>query len=181
MSKMLEIHWQNRDAIGSVDLLPIALFAQDRTDESIHHRLRLRDRDLTVNCKIDVNGNIAELTYDQAEARRYQIWAGTTQILFANDKEKTPNVRWAEPGGAFEDLEPRPKCKFVEEGVDQEVSRLDRLGKISSRPAQRIFSSQLREAYDGKCAVTGCATPEVLEAAHIRTYSDGNPFAISRK
>ena len=49
-----------------------------------------------------------------------------------------------------------------------EVTRLLRLGSIASRPNQAIFSANVRRAYKGKCAITGCDTSEVLEAAHIQ-------------
>jgi hypothetical protein len=49
-----------------------------------------------------------------------------------------------------------------------EITRLLRLGSIASRPSQAIFSANVRRAYKGKCAITGCETSEVLEAAHIK-------------
>ncbi|MBR1299332.1 HNH endonuclease [Bradyrhizobium sp. AUGA SZCCT0042] len=49
-----------------------------------------------------------------------------------------------------------------------EVARLARLGNISTRPNQAAFSTNIRRAYEGKCAFTGCATAEALEAAHIK-------------
>jgi hypothetical protein len=58
-------------------------------------------------------------------------------------------------------------AELFQQEAEEEVSRRERLGAISSRPAQADFSKRLRSAYDGKCAVTGCTTPQVLEAAHI--------------
>lgn len=48
-----------------------------------------------------------------------------------------------------------------------------------SRPGQRSFSVNVRRAYDHRCAVTGCRTRQVLEAAHIRVESgiDDNRMA----
>ncbi|GLR79059.1 HNH endonuclease (plasmid) [Azospirillum oryzae] len=41
----------------------------------------------------------------------------------------------------------------------------------TSRPGQRSFSVNVRRAYAHQCAVTGCRTPQVLEAAHIGVKS----------
>jgi predicted restriction endonuclease len=63
-------------------------------------------------------------------------------------------------------------------GAQHEVARLKQLGTIARRPEQLDFSRKLREAYNGKCAVTGCATGEALEAAHIKVkkgFDDNHP------
>ncbi len=38
------------------------------------------------------------------------------------------------------------------------------------RPDQRRFRDRLMRAYGGKCAVTGCDVPALLDAAHLRTW-----------
>jgi hypothetical protein len=52
--------------------------------------------------------------------------------------------------------------------AQSEVARLIRLGNVASRPNQAAFSANVRRAYEGSCAFTGCTTAEALEAAHIR-------------
>lgn len=49
-----------------------------------------------------------------------------------------------------------------------EVARLRQLGTLASRPKQREFSSSIRKSYSRRCALTGCSTPEALQAAHVR-------------
>lgn len=44
------------------------------------------------------------------------------------------------------------------------------LRQIVQRRGQRKFRNNLIAAYDGKCALSGCAVVEVLEAAHITPY-----------
>ena len=46
--------------------------------------------------------------------------------------------------------------------------------EVVARLGQGRFRDMLLSAYGGKCAVTGCSIPEVLEAAHIIPYS-GDP------
>lgn len=43
-------------------------------------------------------------------------------------------------------------------------------GTIVKRRGQKAFRDALIEAYDGRCAITGCAVLDVLEAAHIHPY-----------
>jgi hypothetical protein len=49
-------------------------------------------------------------------------------------------------------------------------ARMRTLRAIAVRQGQRRFRSSLLDAYGGRCAVTGCAVAEVLEAAHIIPY-----------
>lgn len=51
---------------------------------------------------------------------------------------------------------------------NNEVGRLNRRGNVASRPDQEKFSARIRQAYQGKCAFTGCTTAEAVEAAHIK-------------
>lgn len=50
----------------------------------------------------------------------------------------------------------------------QEIERQKRIARLATRPGQREFSEMLRRNYWNRCAVTGCATPVALQAAHIR-------------
>ena len=54
-----------------------------------------------------------------------------------------------------------------EEEVD---SRLKALREVVIRQGQPAFRRKLIEAYEGKCAVTGCSIQVLLEAAHIIPY-----------
>jgi hypothetical protein len=42
---------------------------------------------------------------------------------------------------------------------------------IAARRGQRLFRASLIHAYGGQCAITGCGTVDVLEAAHITPYA----------
>jgi len=82
---------------------------------------------------------------------------------------RTSKLRYLSPSDWY-GLNARAGSKtpeFFQQGAEEEVSRRERLGTISSRPAQVDFSNRLRSAYNGKCAVTGCTTPQALQAAHI--------------
>lgn len=51
--------------------------------------------------------------------------------------------------------------------------RRKRLTEVTVRQGQAEFRDRLLAAYDGRCAVSGCATTDVLQAAHIAGYAGG--------
>ena len=53
-----------------------------------------------------------------------------------------------------------------------EVARERVMREIEARQGARSFRDALMRAYQGQCAITGCAVPELLEAAHIIPYAD---------
>lgn len=54
--------------------------------------------------------------------------------------------------------------------TDIEDGRRKVLAAVSRRQGQSKFRRELMRAYEGKCAVTGCAIEPLLEAAHIHPY-----------
>ncbi|MGW6265879.1 HNH endonuclease [Cellulosimicrobium funkei] len=54
--------------------------------------------------------------------------------------------------------------------LDLSDERKRSLREVVVRGGQASFRSRVVNAYGGRCAITGCAVPEVLEAAHIRPY-----------
>jgi len=53
---------------------------------------------------------------------------------------------------------------------DDYDARLRVVRQIVARQGQSAFRSALLEAYQGRCAVTGCDATAALEAAHLRPY-----------
>ena len=51
-----------------------------------------------------------------------------------------------------------------------EDARQRTMRSIAQRRGQRVFRQSLLRAYEGKCAITACSIPDVLEAAHIYPY-----------
>jgi hypothetical protein len=49
-----------------------------------------------------------------------------------------------------------------------EFERMVMWAERATRPGQREFSERIRQLYQNRCAVTGCATTAALQAAHIR-------------
>lgn len=53
---------------------------------------------------------------------------------------------------------------------DLEDARATVARQVKARRGQREFRDKLLAAYGGRCAITGCRVPDVLEAAHIHPY-----------
>lgn len=53
-------------------------------------------------------------------------------------------------------------------------------GHAARRPDQQRFRERLMRAYGGRCAVTGCAAPELLDAAHLRPWRLGGEGILLR-
>ena len=52
--------------------------------------------------------------------------------------------------------------------------------EIPERPSQRSFRERLMRDYRGRCAVTGIAVPELLEAAHLMPWRVGDEGILLR-
>lgn len=53
------------------------------------------------------------------------------------------------------------------------------LSAIVRRRGQPAFRKSLMNAYNGKCAMTGCDAPDALEAAHIIPYRNASSNAVT--
>jgi hypothetical protein len=53
------------------------------------------------------------------------------------------------------------------------------LQQIRTRRGQAQFRRALIEAYDGKCAFSGCDVLDVLESAHVVPHAQGGSYAVS--
>lgn len=60
-----------------------------------------------------------------------------------------------------------------ESAPDAENLRAEALRIVKARLGQPAFRLALLDAYGSKCAISGCAVIDVLEAAHIRAYAQG--------
>jgi putative restriction endonuclease len=63
--------------------------------------------------------------------------------------------------------------------ADAYDARLRVLRQIVARQGQSAFRAALLAAYHGRCAITGCDAPAVLEAAHLRPYRGPGSNTVS--
>jgi predicted restriction endonuclease len=62
------------------------------------------------------------------------------------------------------------EAELVQVPADDYEARVRVLRQIVARRGQAEFRQSLIDAYQGRCAVTGCDVLEVLEAAHLKPY-----------
>jgi putative restriction endonuclease len=65
---------------------------------------------------------------------------------------------------------------YISKSLPAETKRA--LRSIIARRGQVEFRRGLLQAYGGRCAVTGCAEVQVLEAAHIRNFSRRGRYEV---
>jgi hypothetical protein len=56
------------------------------------------------------------------------------------------------------------------DAADETDGRKKVISSVVQRRGQPKFRNELLEAYDSRCAVTGCPVVEILEASHIKAY-----------
>ncbi|MEP6389088.1 MAG: HNH endonuclease [Halioglobus sp.] len=64
----------------------------------------------------------------------------------------------------------KPSIHDVEFDLNEEDLREKQIATVAVGRGQGKFRAELLHAYEGRCCVTGCDLPSVLEAAHISPY-----------
>lgn len=95
------------------------------------------------------------------------------------DIQETAPQKWEAfiiggPTNAAEDALSEAEEQVTAAGVppigDDHDARVWALRAVALRRGQPAFRKELMDAYDQRCAITGCGVLEILEAAHIRPY-----------
>jgi hypothetical protein len=191
----LTICWKNKESRNYVDIIPASVFELETNFKEITHRIQPPSgSSYPVKANIKVKDTVATLAYESSNNRIDDTAPGVTRIWFeTSDRKNVRFVEWQDEGGNdFVIPHPPPVVALADEeaeelitalavsefGVDglSEMARSIRFGTIARRPQQIFFSTNVRRAYEGKCALTRCNTPEALEAAHIKVIerSDDN-------
>jgi len=180
---MLVVKWKSGPSSGYSDLLPSHWFAADGDRPNLTHDVEgPRGGKSAAKCSISVRGNIADLDYggDHTAHNERRFYVGIMRLIFSDTTRKTvSDVQWRDHDGAeFEecDVECRdllvsvPSLGHFPDATDIEDGRkrIERL--VTLRQGQPAFRQALMEAYERRCAITGCTIDDVLEAAHISPY-----------
>lgn len=106
----------------------------------------------------NVGTNVTKVLADMIRARIGDVEAGLTNLDVRADLARAARDVEASKG-------------FSPEGVEDQRQRV--LRSVIQRRGQPAFRKALIEVYGGRCAITGCSIVDVLEAAHIYPYMDG--------
>jgi hypothetical protein len=180
---MLVIEWMSGESEGYSDLLPERWFKKDvRAPFMDHEVLGPRGGTSTARCSLIIKGKIADLDYtgDHARYNRKRFALGTMRLVFTNaTRTAIAKVEWRNEGikAVYVDADVEwynRSMPLVELGtfnpVDVKDGRKQIEQMVTLRQGQQAFRRDLMKAYGARCAITGCAIPDVLEAAHISPY-----------
>jgi hypothetical protein len=178
---MIAIYWNSGPWKGYTDLLPSWWFEDDGEHPSRLYDVQgPREGRLPAKCSVSVRGNIADLNYggDHTAFNERQFLIGTMRLIFDSAlRTRVNEVQWryAEPVTEFvvADVEvgkptPPPPSGPVDQNPKDARKRIDQT--IVQRQGQPAFRNALMDAYERRCAITGCDVGDVLEAAHISPY-----------
>lgn len=180
---MLVVEWKSGPSKGYSDLLPSHWFAEEGERPYLTHDVEgPRGGRSAAKCSASVQGNIADLDYggDHAQHNERLFYVGTMRLVFSDRSRKTvSDVQWRDhDGDEFEkcDVECRDlilsaspsDTAFDPTDIQDGRKKIERM--VTQRQGQPAFRNALMDAYERRCAVTGCAIDDVLEAAHISPY-----------
>jgi hypothetical protein len=126
---------------------------------------------------------VAVLIQEQAKPKvRYRVWglakvaswdAGYFDLVgYSKSGELTPNFPYSSPHTGYSDLaEPGPPIDF-----DDSRRRIEQ--QIYVRQGGGAFRRAALHNFGGRCAISGCDVPPVLEAAHIVPYLGAHTNAV---
>lgn len=163
---------------GYVDILPMDLFADDGWAKEVIHVVRSKaGKDYQAKCDISVVGFVANLNYEPYPAFNEQqgMFLGMARITFDDsDRTSISRVEWKpEKSNDYEVCRFESPAFLVPPALSYQ-SPVDVAKKsmrlIRERPGQVKFRRNLKSIYGNCCCITGCAVPQVLEAAHIDPY-----------
>lgn len=150
----------------SADLSVVSVNSPSRGHYSQNVHPRRTDRGSEVD-RVFKHGVGTSAEYEIYEPRKHGVWelyedpSGKMKVreIFGGMAEQALTAARlnAETGQAFDPS-------------SIEDARLKTFGAIVLREGQPQFRQELLDAYGGKCAMTGCALQQVLEAAHIHPY-----------
>lgn len=175
------IKWNSGEAKGYSDLLPEAWFAEEGRWPALSHAVEGPKKGRYVaRCKLTVDGKIADLDYggrhEDFNEDNFEI--GIMRLIFADEQRREiEDVLWKDAGKRFAraDVSPSSADVAIDE-LDEFDPKNNKDGRrkierlVAIRQGQPMFRMKLMDAYERRCAITGCTIEDTLQAAHISPY-----------
>ena len=161
-----------------VDLAMLSVNSPSRTAYGMNAKPRRTDQGSEYDrlFKIGEGHGVQFELYDPAQHGVWEIYPDLTsgkktgmsvrQIVNPVAAELASATSEAEEAGAFS-----------VDGIEDARKRV--LAGIVRRQGQPAFRKALIDAYDGTCAITGCAVTAILEAAHVHPYRGEHTNVVS--
>jgi hypothetical protein len=126
-------------------------------------------------------GNAMDALFREGSKRNvtYQLYQPTVHGIWDIDREvdgrfRVVQIESTDFEQALAEAHKQVKDEELNPLGSEEDERRRQQGAIVIREGQGAFKAQLLSAYDRRCAMTGCAVVEILEAAHIKPYLGGH-------
>ncbi|MGN6482463.1 HNH endonuclease [Luteibacter sp.] len=116
------------------------------------------------------DGRKTGVKYALYDREKHGIW---NVVLNANGKPEAVQIEEGDAHKALHDARRQIASETPPPIESEHDARVWEMRAVAMREGQGPFRQGLLEAYDFKCAVTGCAVVEILEAAHIMPYRGG--------
>ncbi|WP_239591021.1 HNH endonuclease [Vitreimonas flagellata] len=135
----------------------------------LYHREEPKNRDAEIHSRNLALKRCLEHHVPVAVLRRVRGKPGTLYEIIGLGHVTAYNAPYftIEGPASIDDRSHTGMSEFDPEGLEDQ-ERI--LASVRRRLGQPAFRAALMEAYDGKCAISGCAVTQVLEAAHIVGY-----------
>ena len=104
------------------------------------------------------------------EHREYGFRYEGPFVYISHSGERPTNFVLSRAGNVMDAVSWEVADDDVFDPTNLEDARRRTLQTIAQRRGQKRFRQSLLAAYEGKCAITECCVPDVLEAAHIHPY-----------
>jgi hypothetical protein len=114
--------------------------------------------------------------YELYDPVKHGVWE---LYLDPNGKTKVREISGGMAERALEAARFSAEAEHIFDPTSIEDARRRMFGAIVLREGQPRFRQELIRAYDGKCAISGCALVQVLEAAHIHPYRGKDTNCVS--
>lgn len=167
----LVIHHDDGVLLGAVAALPdgVAMEAAPYRSEGLLSYRRVGEgiptgRAVSVRDVTALRALLALLTHPRTEDRS----AGADIRHVMNDAEPEPPDTW-EARAATQEVDADPQSC--------DISATTRRALINARLGQGGFRRHMMELWGNRCAVTGCAVPEVLIASHAQAWAEASNTA----
>lgn len=176
------LKWLETDAKGCTDVLQVAWFASEGTQDRTHTVKGRKGGSSKAKCVVEVRGRTARLDYSKFEKfnEDHEMALGVMVLRFldAERSHLSAKIDWIPKAGVAthpdvhvtEDTE-----TDIENDIDaifarKTLSASQRKALVNARLGQGQYRRDVMVNWDYACAVTRCGQEEILRASHIKPW-----------
>lgn len=164
---MYIVSWSNKEAEAYEDLLPDWIFDPEWAGGKIDHLMvSASQREWKLSCFARKAGASLYLEYPEVAPDKDKRFPGTLKVSVSDDGTPQPQALWKDPGGSY-----APIAEIRDDGATA-LGLLWKFAPTKVRLQQSKFAARVRAHWGDACALTGITLTPLLEACHIKGFSD---------